>query len=155
MERFHQLLLESDRSFKTADHLAYVTYPLLKEIKLTLIISNNIFTALSKAMEAVLEYDRYYKNIYLLPEDFNSKLQVFTVKCIPRYEISPRFIDILKEMKRLAEGHKSSPIEIVRDDKYLIFSEAYRDMQTVDIEKLKGYIFELRPILDNIYKIGM
>jgi len=154
MEKFHQLLLESDRLFKTADHLAYVTYPMLKEVKLTITISNNLYAAMTKAMEAVLEYEKYYKKIFSYPEDFNSRLQVF-MKSMQRYGISQNFIDIIKDLNKIVNFHRSSPIEIVRDNRYVIFTEAYRDSKTVDIETLKRYIFNIRPSLEKIYKLGM
>lgn len=155
MERFHQLLAESDKLFKTADHLAYVTYPMLKEVKLTLTITKNLYGAMTKAMDAVLEYDRYYKNIFSLPEDFNSRLHIFCEVSIPRYKINQKFVKILKTLRSIVEGHKSSPIEIVRNNKFVIFSESYTNMQIIDIETLKKYIYEIRPVLEGIYKLGV
>ena len=100
------------------------------------------------------EFIKFYKKIFSYPEDFNSRLQVF-MKSMQRYGISQNFIDIIKDLNKIVNFHRSSPIEIVRDNRYVIFTEAYRDSKTVDIETLKRYIFNIRPSLEKIYKLGM
>ena len=80
MEDFLELLSEANRAFKTADHLTYVTYPLVQETKLLIAIVENLYSALIKSIEAILEYDQLYKRISLLPQDPQSRLEIFKTK---------------------------------------------------------------------------
>ena len=63
MEQFHQMIQEANKYFTIADHLAYVTYPVVKEIKLTLTIAQNLYNAMTKVIDAIILYERFYKRI--------------------------------------------------------------------------------------------
>ena len=57
MQKFNNFVLEANKKFKLADHIAYVTYPLLKETKLLLTILENTNKSLILALNAYLYYD--------------------------------------------------------------------------------------------------
>ena len=68
MEPFELQLEEAKKALKTADHLAYITYPLVTDNKIMLLIAENLYTSVIKAIDAFLNYDRYYKRIPIVPE---------------------------------------------------------------------------------------
>ena len=55
MERFRQLVKEANKAFETADHLTYMTYQIVKDIKLMIMITENLYNALEKGMDAVFK----------------------------------------------------------------------------------------------------
>ena len=154
MDPFYKLLKESNTSFSTADHLTYVTYPLIKETKLSITIIENLYLSVNKAMDAIIYYDRLYKRINPVAENFNSRFDVFKTKCARRYNIDEKYIKLIKELRNIVVSHKDSPMEFVRRDKFVICSESYTSIKTIDINKLKEYIILTRLFLEKINSIA-
>jgi len=154
MEKFHKLIKEANSTFNTADHLTYVTYPLVKETRLIITIIENLYTAATKAMDAIIYYDRLYKRINPVAENFNSRIDVFKNKCAKRYDIDEKYINLLKDLKRIVSNHKESPMEFIRKDKFVICSDSYSNVKTLDINQLKEYISLTRSFLNKINSIA-
>ena len=68
MERFKELVEKANRSLNTADHLAYVTYPVINEPKLTITILNNIYQSLLHSIDALLYYYYLFKKNNFYPK---------------------------------------------------------------------------------------
>ena len=78
MERYLELFQKANDYFKTADHLAYVTYELVQEPKLLLTILDNLNLALKHKTDSLLEYERLYKRISPIPQ--NQELKLLNLK---------------------------------------------------------------------------
>ena len=152
MEKFRQLVQEANKAFETADHLAYMTYPIVKDIKLIIIIVENLYNALEKAMDAVLYYDRLYKRINDLPKEFNLRFDIFKRKSAPRYGISEENIFLINEIRSIVEQRKKSPIEFIRKDKLVIASNNFK-VKTVDINKIKEYVLKTKSFIEKLNEI--
>ena len=149
MERFLQLVKEANRAFETADHLAYVTFPLVNDNKLIIGIAENLFNALSLGMEAILYYDRIYKRIMHMPQDFQGKLELFKHNSIPRYNISREIVSLLTELSELINARNKSPIEFARQDKFVICSKDYA-LKSLTIKKVKDGINQSKPFMNKL-----
>lgn len=147
MEEFERLKKEANRYFKTADHLVYVTYPLVKDHRLMITALENLYIAMRYAMDAVIYYDRLYKRIGPVPENFESRYEVFKMKCAPRYKIANEFVVMFKQLKRFIDEHKNSPVEFVRNNKVVICSQGYESVKMVDINLLKSYVVNVREFM--------
>jgi hypothetical protein len=152
MEKFLQLVKESNRTFETADHLAYVTYPLVNDNKLILSIAENLFKALTTGMDAILYYDRLYKRIMHLPIDFNSKLEVFKESCLPRYSIGREIIPIFNELAEILDARNKSSMEFPRRNKFIICSNDYK-LKSLTISKIKEQINVSKPFMNKLNTI--
>jgi DNA-binding ferritin-like protein (Dps family) len=155
MELYSEYAKKASSSFNTADHLAYVTFPLLRENRLILTILDNINIALTSAMNAILEYDRYYKRIRPLPDNFEVRYQAFKNSII-RHNIKESEARLVKEIKTLLDSHKSSPIEFSRKDKFIICTDDYR-VKSISIQEVKDYLEKTKSFLmkvDSIIKHG-
>jgi|SRR3989344_760653 len=147
MNQFRNLVEGAYNSFRTADHLAYVSYPLLKDKRLLLVITQNLYMAGVKCVDALLYYERLYKRLNIVPAEFNSRMQIFRKIVAPRYKINESVVNIVNDLHLLGKQHKESPIEFFRKDKLVICSDGYSSIKTVDIELLKSYISEMRNFL--------
>ena len=56
-ELYQELISGANKAVRTADHLVYVTYPLVNDVKLLVTITENLNKALLMAMEALLQYE--------------------------------------------------------------------------------------------------
>ena len=154
MEKFQQHREDAKKYLGIADHLLLVTYPLVKDPKLLLTITENVYKGFENAMNAVLEYDRTFKKINVLPDAFSARFTIFSTECAPRYKLTTAHLKTLKELKDTLNSHKSSPIEFTREDKFVISDDNYKlktvSLETLksDIKKGKAFIEEVEPILN-------
>ena len=149
MENVQRLVKEANRSIQTADHLAYVTYPLVKEMKLLLTIAENVYVSMMCAMEALLEYDYNYRRISYIPQDFQQKYEIFK-KASVKYNINRLQINTITDLKSMLELHKKAPMVFTREEKLIIASQGYRIMKTLNIDQVKQYIIQAKPFVEKV-----
>lgn len=152
METVLKLVDRANRSLRTADHLTYVTYPLLKDVKLVITITENLYNAFVYAVDAFLTYERLYKRIYNLPEDFNSRFDIFKTKVVPRYNISREHILLFDDLKKIIDYRRKSPVEFIRRDKIIFCSDTYK-MRNVTYDKVKDYLNKAKPFFIGMNKV--
>lgn len=152
MEQFQLLREKAKNRVKIADHMLSVTYPLIKDTKLLLVITENIFLALASAMGAILYYDRLFKKIPPFHDSFESKFNIFRERCVNRYNIDKKYLLLLQDIKKMMVEHKKSPIEFSRKGKFVICSDTYR-MRTISLNQLKDYLFQTKTFVQRAIDI--
>jgi len=139
MEKFQVLRDAAKKKIMIADHMLTITFPLVKDPKLLLAILENVFLAQTNAMSSVLEYERLFKRVPPFHDTFDSKLNMFQYKIMPRFKIDPVYLKAMKDIRSVIVGHKQSPVEFARKDKFVICSNDYQ-MKTLNISDVKKYI---------------
>ena len=149
MEVFHTHMANALKYYKTADHLAYITYPVVDEKKLLIVIIQNLHKAIHNAVEGLLHYHAHYKEISYVPRDFESQLSLLKGTLLRRYKFDPSLIDIFKEINDVILHHQSSSIEFIRKDAFIMASENFH-LKKITIEKVKSYITSVKPFITRI-----
>lgn len=151
MEKFLSSLETAARTIKTADHMTYITFPLLKDKRLLIKILSEIYLAMLNIVNAVLQYEYYYKRIVLY-KDARMNFNTFVEKCSSRYSISQEDVRRILDIFTIIEKHKQSPMEFVRREKLVIMSD---NMQTesISIERLKEYLILTKEILRKVNEV--
>ena len=143
-ERFILSLEKARQELETADHLAYMTYPLIKENRLLLKILEKLYLSVLNAINAILQYEYMYKRITLYKD---AKINLDTFKRVAlRYHLNEEQLKKLMEIISLGEKHKKSPFEFAKNDKIVIMSDNMAT-ETITIEKIKGFIIESKDFL--------
>ena len=145
MEKFLDNLQKAEVTIKTADHLIYMTYPLVKDKRLLLKIISEIKNAVANCISSILQYEYLYKRISLY-KDPKKNLKTFKEKCAPRYDITLEDIKLIIELFEIVEQHKKSPFEFIKDEKIVILSEDMRQ-KTLTVEKIKEFLAMAKNIL--------
>jgi hypothetical protein len=148
MDKFLLSLGSAFKVLQTADHMIYITFPLIKENRLLIKILNEIYTAVLTTINVVLQYDYSYKKI-VLHKDAGLNFNTFKEKCAPRFGISQDEIAKIVEIFKLIEEHRQSPMEFVRQDKFVILSDNL-STDVVTVEKLKDYLLTAKNILQKV-----
>ncbi len=152
MEIYQELAKKSFSSFKTADHLTYMTFPLIKDNKLILTILENINIALINGMNSILEFERLYKRVSPLPENFDMRYDMFQKLVSRRYDIKLEELSLIRSIKNIIDNHKNSPVEFSRPGKFVICSKDFR-MKTVSIDEIKQYLILTKGFLRKVSNI--
>lgn len=138
-EKYMEYLDLAAKSLRTADHMAYVTYPLLKEKRILFEILNNVYSSILNIINAILQYDYLYKRIQLYREA-ETNMQTFKEKCAFRYSINNEEIEKISEIMKIMEAHKNSPLEFMRKDKLVIMNDNMHT-DTLTLERIREYVF--------------
>ena len=125
MEKFLEYLQEAEKIIKTADHLTYITFPLVKEKKLLLKIVSEIKRAVAYCINSILQYEYMFERIRLTNNP-KTNMKIFEEKCAPRYDINKKQISLISELFDIVEHHEKSPMEFVREEKVVILTENSR-----------------------------
>lgn len=149
MDKFKKLVSKSNKYYKIADHLIYVTYQVVGEIKLLLTIAENLYRSCINAMNAFLHYERLYKRIMVLPVNFNERFHLFATKIKKRQGLSEEMVGVVRDLKNIMDKHKESAVEFARPGKYIISSNNYK-LKTLDINLMKKYAFQVKHLISKL-----
>ena len=149
MEIYEQNLKEAVRHLQIADHMTYVTFPLINEYRLLLKIFDEIYLSTVGCVNAVLNYEFLYKRIHLY-SGFIDNFDTF-VKMGRSYDLSNEQIKKIKEIIDLNKKHKQSAIEFVRQDRVVIVSDSL-GTNVVDIIAIKQYLLVAKELMVRVKK---
>ncbi|MBS3086573.1 hypothetical protein J4422_02625 [Candidatus Pacearchaeota archaeon] len=138
MEKFLENLTTAEKTIRAADHMIYVTFPLIKDKRLLFKILHETKNAIALCINSILQYEYLYKRIKLY-KDSGLNFKIFVEKCVPRYGITKEEMNLILELFDFVEKHKESPFEFVKDEKIVILSSSLRP-RTITIEKIKEFM---------------
>jgi hypothetical protein len=139
MEKHQEFFEKASKSIHIADHMLTMTYPLVQDPKLLMIVMDNIYRGLLNSVTSLLYFERYHKRIPPFNDDDNSKLNMFKLKCADRLKISNEYLKIVSEIKEVIDENEESPMSVTRKDKFVICSEDYK-LKTLSVPQIKVYL---------------
>lgn len=137
-ERYNTHLANAIKNIKVADHIIYITYPIIKDKRLLLKSLDSTYDAAISIISAILQYEYVWKRISL-SDDSRENFQTFTNKCAKNYNITEQEIQQIKELITTVENHKKSSMEFPRREKIVIMSDSLKT-QIIDSEKIRNYL---------------
>ena len=145
-------LKEANRRFVSADHMLFMTYPLLKDTKLLILVAENLHHASILALDALLKYEIMFKRVNSIPVSFNQKMDILKREVAGRYNIQRSNIVNIEELNKLIEARRNSPMEFCKRDKYVICSDDYKT-NFLTLDKLKNYLNESKVFINRVNTI--
>jgi hypothetical protein len=145
-------LQKSINAAKIADHILYITYPVIKDKRLLLKALEQTSESVIHSINAILQYEYFWNRIRLAnssTENFN----IFKEKCANNFKIMPLEIIEIEELLKAAENHKKSPLEFLKKDKVVLVNESLKTT-TLDAISLKEYLRLAKMIIERA-KVGM
>ncbi|MBS3159447.1 hypothetical protein J4436_01535 [Candidatus Woesearchaeota archaeon] len=149
MEKFIYHVNEANKYFKTADHLTYVTYSLLKDPKLLLTATKNLQKSIEHIIEAFLKLEQYKKN-FTIPQNFESKYALFKSLCIKKHQLSNEMLKTIIEIKSLLDQHQECSVEFIRNQKFVICNNNYDNIKSLDLKVIKLYLCNIKQLLQKL-----
>ncbi len=123
MNELKALKNRAEQKIKAADHLLAVTYPILKEPKLLILVIENIFYALDSEISISLMHENIFKKEY--EENFDEKFSMFKRKIATKYDLNKELISFIEKIRKIIEEHKKTAVEFTRKEKLIITNENY------------------------------
>ncbi len=144
-EKYIESLNRALKALQIADHMTYITFPLIKEKRLLLKILDEIHFSLLNAINSILQFEYLYKRIQLY-RDPKENFRTFIEKCAPRYELTKEQVDMILDIFALEEKHKKSPMEFIKNNKVVIMSESL-NTNYIDLQKIKEFLILSKEIV--------
>ena len=151
MESYLQFLDDAHKAFRRADHMLYITYPIVKEKRLLLKVLEEIYLSMRGIVNSVLYYDYAFKRIQIYKES-SMNLDVFAKVCAQRYSITPEQVRMIIEIFDLMKQHKESSMEFIRRDKVVIMNENMR-IESISVDKLKEYLYAVKDTYQKVNSV--
>lgn len=145
MEKYQENLKQAIRSLQIADHMTYVTFPLVNEQRLLIKIFDEIHKTIINCINAILNYEYLYKRVQLYINN-GENIRTFANKCAKTYNLSNEQIKRILEILELNKKHKQSAMEFVKKNRVVILSDNLKT-QTLDIQKIKEYLLLAKQFL--------
>ena len=149
MEEFQKNLKEAIRQLKIADHLTYVTFPIVNEKRLLLKIFDEIYNSVINCIYSILKYEYYYKRI-ILYADFNDNFETF-MSLSKNYGLTSEQVRKIKLIIEINKKHKKSPLEFVKKEKIVIMSDNL-NTEIIDLRSIKEYLLLAKEFLMKVSK---
>ncbi|MEK6812036.1 MAG: hypothetical protein AABX76_00595, partial [Nanoarchaeota archaeon] len=128
----------AEKTIKAADHMIYVTFPLINDKRLLFKILKEMKNAVALCINSILQYEYLYKRIKLY-KDSRLNFKIFIERCVPRYGITKEEMNLVLDLFDFVEKHKESPFEFVKDEKIVILSNGLRP-KVMTVEKAKEFM---------------
>ncbi len=138
MEKYAKLHSEASKDLQKAGHFLYVTFNLVQESRILTSVLENTNSALDKALESLLEFERTNKNIEAFPRHIPMMIEIYEMKIQNRRELDPKFLQLLKRIQVLKEHINNSSMTFRRDDKFVFATDTY-ETKAIDLVLVKKY----------------
>jgi hypothetical protein len=123
---------------QSADHLVYVTLPVVKDFKLIIRALECLYKGVVVNISLILKYEYLYKRV-ILSRDNKKNLNIFFNKCGVRYGLSDEGLLLLKELILFGRKHKESGLEFSKNGKFAIVDDDLKFV-VLDEKKIKEFI---------------
>jgi len=125
------------KHLRIADHMAYMTYPLVNDKKILVKIFVEIYNSINEIILATLFYEAT-KNKIKISENPYANLQKF-LDIAKNYNLTNKELQEITDIIKQFYMHKKSAMEFIREERVVILSDNLRT-QSIDIQKVKEYI---------------
>lgn len=146
MENWQESLKNAKQHFEIADHMAYVSFVILKENRLLVKILNELYLSSTHLIKAMLKYEADRGKIKLYTDSIIN-FKTFKERVSDKYLTREELKNLLMILQ-LERQHKDSPMEFVRKNTFVIMIEDR--YETLTIEKVRDIVSKLRGSLNKV-----
>ncbi len=152
-------LEQSVKHLRTADHLLTTTIKFVGDYKLLILVVQNLFLSLTKAINALLvyhyskqnnkdksDYNKIYYDITRMK--FDEKKKLF-IPLISKYHFDPEILSMVLELKNIIIKHEESPVVFTRNKRLIICDDHYNNT-IVDQEFLERVINKTKIFIQGV-----
>lgn len=146
MERVQRFIEEAKETFKSADHLACMTYPMIREPKLIYSIAEKLYLANSRIMDAILYHEYAQRTISVVPVEFETRFNLFRDELVKKRGISNEVIQMILDLHELVQANRNCPVAFAKDESYNFYCNN-TTKKTITIELAKRYLSLTRQLI--------
>ncbi|MGM5487390.1 MAG: hypothetical protein ACQESG_00415 [Nanobdellota archaeon] len=146
----NKLLEEALQNITVAEHLVNRTYQMIGDSRLLLSGLENTFLGFTKAISALLYFERKYKRIPKFPETLEGKLTMFH-ESAKRYKLE-EYLNTIRELREVLVAHQKSAVEFTKKDRLVICSDDY-SLNIVTDATIKKHLYKAKDFIKEIRRV--
>jgi hypothetical protein len=120
-----------------------MTWPLVKDPNILMMIINKIFDAYILCLRALVNDALSKKKILLEPKSPEALVVVVEDKLSHHYNLSKKTFSLLRILKEIIDKHKESSFEFRKNFDLVIYESNYAPM-VISVDDVKKYLSELK-----------
>ncbi len=128
---------DSLSELRLADHMIYVTLPLLNDKRIFINAVDHLGNAIGLAIREFMKKEKDYKRLSYLPED-ELLIDEFIKKYCTNTKLA-KYAGMIKDITAFNKVRSNSSIKLKRNDKFIVISPEYT-MTALSIEQVKNYL---------------
>ncbi len=132
-------LRDSQRELGIADHMAYVTMPLLTDKNLFISMVDHLYKSVLYSIMGFLKNEMDYKRLFAIPKEQRDIVDFFLRKYSHQIGIGSETLDMVRRMVNIGITANKSFTQFNRSDKLVVLSQNYNVLE-VDKEAVKKYL---------------
>ena len=148
MENYKQYMKDAARNIQIADHMIYVTLPIVNEKRLLLKIFEEIYKSIINAMYSMLSYEEALGRIKV--EGLTESINHFFI-IARKNGLSHEQLKTIREILDLRQWHVASASEFVRREKVVILSDSL-SVKSIDLKRIKEFLLAAKELLLHVSK---
>ncbi|MEM2955046.1 MAG: hypothetical protein QW625_03810 [Candidatus Nanoarchaeia archaeon] len=153
MEHYLELLNSAKKQMELIEHMIYVTYPLVNENKLLLVMLNNIIKCARTSLQSLLEFERISKNISGWDNSFLGEIFIYKQKIEQKYALNPKYFRFLQKLCELEKIDLESNVRFKRGERYILSLANFEKIFELDLNLIKKYASLTKNFIEDILKI--
>ena len=140
------------KNVQMADYLLSTTYPLVKEPKTLILISNHVLSSFMSSVSALLAFERSQRTIPPYHDTNESKLNCFRQHIVGKYKLE-EYATVIERIMRLSEKHKQAAISFSRDKKYVMCADQFSTIESISEADVKQYIRKAKEFITTVDRL--
>ena len=125
MERYDECISKAKQSLLIGEQVLKITFPLLKENKLLLVVLERIHDSHIQMLQGVLTYERERRTIPPFQANFESMCNMLELRLEKKYSPAGKEIELLKIVAQTIKFHKDAVIAFSRKNTLILASDKY------------------------------
>jgi hypothetical protein len=149
-KEFIDSLIEAEKSWSSADHLVYVTLPVVHDPKLLIRSLEYLHKSSVILISSILKFEYLYKRV-VLSKNHVQNLDIFFNKCSLKYGLGKEDSENIRKLMLLGRKHRESGLEFSKSGKIIILDDNM-GMTHLTVEIMKKYLQTIKKLLENTNK---
>jgi len=134
-----QYFAESQKELRIADHMAYVTSPLLTDSNLFASTVNHLYKSILYSVMGFLKNEMDYKRLFALPRENKDKVEFFVRRYAQNMGIETEMLNMVRRMTVVGSAAGSSYKQFSRNNKMVFMSQNF-SVEEIDKDSVKKYL---------------
>lgn len=148
-ENYRSILDSARKEVSLADHMLYMTMPLVRDTNLFLSVVEHLHSALINILSSFLVYEYSFKRINILPSQESLVLKIFFENYSSNLSLTDNDKSLIFKLCQFVEAARRSDYKINKGDKLVVLSSSY-EMASMDKALVKEYIKIAKNLLSKV-----
>lgn len=149
MGKYEEEIKEAEEEIKMADHLIYVTSPVVKDKNLLTTAFDHIYKSFKSAINGYLLYKRHRKEIFSIPSNTKVKVKFFLEEFGKEFGIEKEDWKDYLDLERMGRRKEEGKHILMKENSLHFILEEYSTI-SIKVEDIRDNLLMIKNLLNKI-----